>query len=87
MCGKMLAMNLSQIGLSAYVVGDLAISTPAIHKGDLLVINSGSGETGTMKVLAERAKDHGARLALVSSRAKSSIGDLADCNVLITEPK
>lgn len=86
LCGKMLAMNLVQIGLSAYVVGDLAINTPAIHKGDLLVINSGSGETKTMKVIAERAKDNGARLALVSSRVKSSIGDLADCHVLISEP-
>ncbi|MGI6665781.1 MAG: SIS domain-containing protein [Christensenellaceae bacterium] len=78
---KILSMNCSQAGLETFVVGDN--STPSIHEGDLLVIGSGSGETKTMAIIAQQCKEHGAKLALISGNKESTIGKLADINVLI----
>lgn len=78
---RILSMNCSQMGLKTHIVGDN--STPSIHEGDLLVIGSGSGETDTMKILADQAKEHGAKLALVTSRPGSYIEQKADIRVLI----
>ena len=77
----LLSMNCSQMGLKTYIVGDN--STPSIHEGDLLVIGSGSGNTDTMKILADQAKEHGAKLALVTSRSGSYIEQKADLTVHI----
>ena len=78
---KLMSMNCSQLGLKTFVVGDN--STPSIHEGDLLIIGSGSGETDTMKILAEQAKQHGATLALVSGNPESTMGKLADLNIKV----
>lgn len=78
---KILSMNCSQMGLKTHIVGDN--STPSIHEGDILVIGSGSGETDTMKILADQAKEHGATLALVSGNPDSYIGKRADYNIKI----
>ena len=48
-----------------------------------MVIGSGSGETDTMKILAEQAKEHGAKLALISGHPESYIGKLADYNIKV----
>ncbi len=81
---KILSMNCSQAGLRTYVVGDNG--TPSIGEEDLLVIGSGSGETKTMVVIAEQAKAHGAKLALVTGKKESTIGKLADLQVFIPGP-
>ena len=78
---RLLSMNCSQMGLKTHIVGDN--STPSIHEGDLLVIGSGSGNTDTMKILADQAKEHGAKLALVTSRSGSYIEQKADLTVHI----
>lgn len=78
---RLLSMNCSQMGLKTHIVGDN--STPSIHEGDLLVIGSGSGNTDTMKILADQAKEHGAKLALVTSRRGSYIEQKADLTVHI----
>ena len=44
------AMRLRQMRIRAHVVGD--ISTPSIHKGDLLIIGSSSGETASLVTLS-----------------------------------
>ena len=80
-CVKILAMDCSQMGMEAHICGDN--TTPSIHEGDLLVIGSGSGETDTMKILADQAKEHGATLALISGHPESYIGRKADLNVKI----
>ena len=77
-----LAMRLMHMGLTAYVVGETV--TPAIAPGDLLIIASGSGATGSMEAIAKKCKKIGARLALITIRADSPIGRLAD---LIVEVK
>ena len=71
-----LAMRLMQLGFQAYVVGETV--TPAIEPGDLLVIGSGSGETGTLLVMARKAKAVGASLGLITIYPDSSLGRLAD---------
>ena len=76
-----LAMRLMHMGFNAYVVGETA--TPAIEPGDLLIIGSGSGETGTLAVMANKAKKVGAKLALITIYPESTMAKLADCVVQI----
>ena len=75
------AMRLMHLGLTVYFVGEP--TTPSIGEGDLLVINSGSGETGSLAVMAVRAKGFGARLATVTIHPEATIGSLADVTVAI----
>ena len=70
------AMRLMHMGFEAYVVGETV--TPAINSEDLLVIASGSGETGTLQVIAKKAKKIGAKLAVITINPDSSIGREAD---------
>lgn len=74
-----LAMRLMHMGFQSYVVGETV--TPAIEPGDLLIIASGSGTTGSLVVMAEKCKKIGADLALITTRRSSAIGELADCIV------
>ena len=78
---KAFAMRLMHLGLQAYVVGETI--TPALNKGDVMVIFSGSGRTKTVADLAETARDIGGRICLISSNADSRIGKIADCIVII----
>ncbi|MDN3017939.1 6-phospho-3-hexuloisomerase [Paenibacillus sp. BSR1-1] len=70
------ANRLMHLGFSVSVVGE--ISSPHSKPGDLLIICSGSGETGSLKSLAEKAKQSGVRIALVTMKPDSTIGKLAD---------
>jgi len=78
---KAFAMRLMHLGLQAYVVGETI--TPALKKGDVMVIFSGSGKTKTVADLAETARDIGGRICLITSNADSRIGKIADCIVII----
>jgi 6-phospho-3-hexuloisomerase len=78
---KAFAMRLMHLGLQAYVVGETI--TPALNKGDVMVIFSGSGRTKTVADLAETARDIGGRICLITSNADSRIGKIADCIVII----
>lgn len=78
---RMFAMRLMHMGVSAYVVDEVV--TPAIQKGDLLIICSGSGETGSLKIIADKAKQAGARLQLITANAESYIAERADSKVVI----
>ena len=78
---KAFAMRLMHLGLTSYVVGETV--TPALDKGDLVVVFSGSGETKTVADIAESAKEIGGRLCLITSKRESRIGRIADCCVVI----
>ena len=82
-----LGMDMSQIGKVVFCVGDNG--TPSAHPGDLLIINSGSGNTKTIAVLAEQAKEQGVKVALISGAAPdaSIIGKIADINVTVPRLK
>ena len=77
-----LAMRLMQLEFQSFVVGDTV--TPAIGPGDLLIIGSGSGETGTLKVVAKNTRSTGAKLALITIFPESSIGQYANLVVQIS---
>lgn len=81
---KAFAMRLMHMGLDAYVVGEVV--TPSIQKDDLLIIGSGSGETGSLAVMSKKAKSIGANLALVTIFPESTIGKSADIIVKIPAP-
>lgn len=78
---KALAMRLMQLGYEAYVVGET--TTPSVTKGDLLVIASASGQTGSVVLTAESALRQGVDLFAVSSTATSELGRLHAIDVII----
>lgn len=82
--GRAFAMRLMHMGFESYVVGETV--TPNIEKGDLLLICSGSGETGSLVSMANKAKKIGASLALVTIFPESSIGQIADVAVKVPAP-
>ncbi|HET9661227.1 MAG TPA: 6-phospho-3-hexuloisomerase [Thermomicrobiales bacterium] len=81
LAGRFFAMRLMHLGNQAYVVGET--TTPAIGEGDLLITISGSGETGTVVMMAEGAKNAGAQVAAITANPKSRLAGLADLLVRI----
>ncbi|MDX8044390.1 6-phospho-3-hexuloisomerase [Gracilibacillus sp. S3-1-1] len=79
--GKSFAMRLMHMNYNVYVVGETI--TPAIEKNDLLIVGSGSGETGSLLTMVEKARSVGATVLLVTTSAESSIGKVADMTVTI----
>lgn len=80
---KAFAMRLMHLGLRAYVIGETI--TPALKKGDVIVIFSGSGRTKTVADLAKTARDIGGRICLITSNTDSRIGKIADSIVIIEQ--
>ena len=74
--GNFFAMRLVHGGYNVNVVGENV--TPSIKQGDLLIVISGSGETEQLIAFTKSAKKVGAKIMLISSRAVSTIGDMAD---------
>jgi 6-phospho-3-hexuloisomerase len=80
------AMRMMHLGLQAYVVGESV--TPGIDGDDLLIIGSGSGQTKSLGLMAEKARGLGATVALVTIVPDSTIGRIADPVVVIpAKPK
>ncbi|WP_158782834.1 6-phospho-3-hexuloisomerase [Pantoea sp. BAV 3049] len=69
------ANRLLHLGFSVSVVGE--ISSPHSRPGDLLIIGSGSGETSSLKSLAQKAVESGVDVALITLKKESTIGKLA----------
>jgi 6-phospho-3-hexuloisomerase len=78
------AMRLMHMGIPAWVVGD--VTTPALTAGDLLVIGSGSGGTGTLVAVADQARKRGGSIALLTIDAGSPIAKIASTVVRIPAP-
>ncbi len=78
------AMRLMHLGLTVHVVGET--TTPSLQPDDLLIIGSGSGSTGSLVVMAEKAKKIGATLALLTIQTDSPIGQIADIIITIPAP-
>lgn len=79
--GNFLGMRLMHSGYETYVQGEVA--TPSIRSGDLLIVISGSGETTQLVSFANKAKSEGAKVILICSKSKSTIGDIADQTIQI----
>ncbi|HEY3301373.1 MAG TPA: 6-phospho-3-hexuloisomerase [Methylophilaceae bacterium] len=80
---RFFAMRLVHSGYSVFMVGEVV--TPAIKKGDLLLLVSGSGGTATLLPFVKKAKEVGAKLAVISMKKSSAMADVADLVVQIGE--
>lgn len=78
---RMAAMRLMHIGLEVFIVGDTL--TPAILKGDLLLVASGSGTTSSVISAVEKAIDQKANVTGLTASLESKLAQLADHIVLI----
>ena len=78
---KALAMRLMQMGLDAYVVGET--TTPSVQEGDLLIVASASGETGSVCMTAESAVRQGVNLIVISSEPGSTLGKIQEPDIVI----
>jgi len=82
---RFFAMRLMHAGYNVFIVGEIV--TPSIRKGDLFLVLSGSGETETMLAFTKSAKKQGAKIALISAKGSSTIGDLADVIFQVGTPE
>ena len=78
------AMRLTHMGFNVHVVGD--VTTPAITADDLLVIGSGSGSTTSLRVITEKAKAVGSKIAMITVLDNSPIAQLADIVLAVPAP-
>ncbi|MCY3979222.1 MAG: SIS domain-containing protein [Chloroflexi bacterium] len=72
---KAFAMRLMHLGFCVHVVDD--VTTPAIGAGDLLLIGSSSGRTGSLLRYVDTAREAGARLATFTGVMNSPIAAAA----------
>ncbi|MHC6595139.1 6-phospho-3-hexuloisomerase [Arthrobacter sp. C152] len=78
---RMAAMRLMHLGLVVHVAGDT--TTPAIRKGDLLLVASGSGSTAGVVKAAETAAKAEAQVAAFTANPGSPLAGLADAIVVL----
>jgi 6-phospho-3-hexuloisomerase len=78
---KMAAMRLMHLGLVVHVAGE--VTCPAIGRGDLLLVASGSGTTAGPVHAAEVAVKAGARVLALTTTPASKLGELAQGLVVI----
>ena len=81
---KALAMRLAQAGRTVYAVGEVV--TPAIEKGDLLILASASGTTPSVCRCAETARAVGATVLTVSATEDTPLARLSDRLLLLPAP-
>src|ERR1700690_2441767 len=78
---KMAAMRLMHLGLVVHVAGE--VTSPAIGRGDLLLVASGSGTTAGPVHAAEVAGKAGAQVLALTATPVSKLGKLAQGLVVI----
>ena len=75
------AMRLMHLGFYVHVVDD--VTTPAIGRGDLLLIGSSSGRTGSLLRYIDTARATGAKMMAFSGNRESPIAEAAQSIVYI----
>ncbi len=70
------AMRLMHIGKEVFIIGNA--TTPSIGKDDLLVIGSGSGDTESLILAAEKAQKVGAVICIITASNGSKITKYSD---------
>ncbi|MFC0560380.1 6-phospho-3-hexuloisomerase [Halalkalibacter alkalisediminis] len=73
--GKAFAMRLMHGGFHVYVIGETI--TPSIEADDLLIAISGSGSTGASFQFAQKAKEVGATVFLVTTNRESKMAEIS----------
>ncbi len=83
LAGKAFAMRLVHLGKRVHFVGE--VTTPAIAENDLLIAVSGSGSTPSVVSVAQAAKKKGAKIAAITNKSASPLGEVADLAAVIPE--
>lgn len=78
---RMTAMRLMHLGLTVHVVGET--TAPAITRGDVLLVASGSGTTTGIVRAATTAVSVGAGVVAITTDADSPLAELASSTILI----
>lgn len=78
---KGFAMRLMHLGYSVYVIGETI--TPALKRGDVLILVSGSGESSSVVSNGNKGLERGCKLIAVTSKEQSSIGNIAHHILLV----
>ena len=73
---RALVMRLVHLGKPAFWIPD--DSTPSSGEGDLLIANSGSGESLSTYTYAVKAKESGSKVASITSNPQGRIPQVAD---------
>jgi 6-phospho-3-hexuloisomerase len=76
-----LAMRLFHLGRDATVWGDM--SMPAVGRDDLLIVSAGPGDLATARVLVGRAREAGARTALITAQPEAPLAEQVDVVAII----
>ncbi len=84
LCMCAMGMRLMHVGKTSYVVGETM--TPSIQPRDLLILGSGSGQTATLLVIAQKAQRLGAKILLFTTDPASPLAELADHQVIVPAP-
>lgn len=72
-------MRLSHLGYKSYMIGDTSL--PRIGSNDLVIVNSSSGETPSILLLAKIAQQAGARIILLTGNSDSSLAKISDLTI------
>lgn len=79
---KAFAMRLMQLGRTAFVVGET--TTPSIVPGNLLILASASGTTGSVCLMAEEAKKQGVEMIVITANPESRLAKLHPADLVIS---
>lgn len=71
---KAFAMRLMQLDYRVYVIGETI--TPSVHKGDLMIAASASGETASVCMAVEQAKNNGADVITITADKNARLASL-----------
>ena len=78
------SMRLNHLGFPSFIVG--STGCPPIGEQDLLLVASSSGETPTIRESVRKAKEHRARIAVITAVPGSTISAMATLIVHIQAP-
>jgi 6-phospho-3-hexuloisomerase len=81
---RALGTRLMHLGKTVFVVGET--TTPSIQAGELLILGSGSGQTSTLLVIAQKAQDRGAKILVFTTNPTSPLANRADQYVALPAP-
>lgn len=79
--GRCFAQRLMHIGIKSCFVSDAV--TYKYTENDLLILISGSGQTTSSVAIAQKAREIGGKIVLLTGNVNSTIGNVSDCIIQI----
>lgn len=82
--GRGFVVRLLHLGVPAYFVGETV--SPPVQEADVVVLLSGSGETFSVVVTGQTAKNLGAKIVTITGSPDSTLAKMADLTILLRSP-